>query len=133
MEYKISHLPPEGIYEKCRELWGVSFDNTIFTCGNVIHTKNELPEDILRHELVHVKQQTTIGKDIWWDRYFIDSAFRFEQELEAYRTQYSYLKSQVKDRNRLAWHLQTLGSYLSGKMYGNITSLSQAIKLIRND
>ena len=128
-EYTISHeLPP--VYDRCVQLWGVSFKNTVFTYGNTIHTKNDLSNDLLAHELVHVRQQTKMDKDEWWMRYFADPQFRLEQEVEAYRAQYKWFVNNLTDREGIAKMLVWLASLLSGEMYGKIISRGEAIKLL---
>lgn len=131
-EYKIVDYPPEGIYEKCRELWGVDFDRgTVFTYGDTIHSKRPLTEDLIQHELTHVRQQTAIGKEKWWDEYFSDDHFRYTQELEAYRAQYKWVRDNVKDRNIQARLLDSYARLLSGEMYGNIMTWNEAVSVIK--
>ena len=66
IEYKTSNIPPP-VYERAKELWGVDFDKgTVFTYGDTVHSKSPLSADLLAHELVHVRQQTLIGRDEWW-------------------------------------------------------------------
>lgn len=128
-DYKISHeLPP--IYDKCVEKWGVSFDNTAFTYGNVIHIKGGISDNLLAHELVHVKQQTEMGAELWWDKYLSDDKFRLSQEVEAYQAQYKDIMGFIRDRNMLARFLMGYAEALSGNMYGNLVTRGEAIKLI---
>lgn len=131
--YTTSRLPPKGIYEKCQEKWGVDFETTVFTYGNTIHSKQPVSDDLLAHELTHVKQQTETDKDVWWHKYFEDPAFRFQQELEAYRNQYKWILAHVRDRNAQARGLLHCAKSLSGSMYGNMLTLSEALKLIKAD
>lgn len=134
LQYKVVDYPPEGIYEKAKELWGVDFDKgTVFTYGDTIHAKSKMSEDLLRHELTHVKQQTEMGKEIWWDRYFTDKEFRTAQELEAYRAQYKWVLDNVKDRNTQAGYLYFFTRCLSGDMYGNVLKWNEASALIKSN
>lgn len=123
-----SELPP--VYEECVKRWGVSFDNTIFTYGDTIHSKRPISEELLAHELVHVRQQTEMGKELWWERYFEDPQFRLEQEVEAYRAQYKWCLTSYSNREWVARALVQHAASLSGTMYGKIISFSEAIKLI---
>jgi len=130
---KIINEPPKKIYEKAKELWGVDFENTIFTVGHKIYAKYGLPPDLMAHELVHVKQQDEYkgGWKAWWKRYFEDAQFRLEQETEAYREQYKYILNTVKDKNKQARVLMMIAQILSGKQYGNLIGYSEAIRILR--
>jgi len=119
IEIKFSTRPPQGIYEKARDEFGVDFrKGAVFTVGDVIHCESfPLPDHLYEHEKVHVIQQSNYdgGYVEWWNRYFEDPYFRYTQELEAYRTQYKFFCSKVKDRNQrfkflnhIATHLTTL-------------------------
>lgn len=130
MDYKTSDIPPP-VYESAKELWGVDFDKgTVFTYGSTIHSKTPLSDDLLAHELVHVRQQTLIGRDEWWMKYFADPEFRLEQETEAYRAQYKWFVNNLSAREGVAKTLVWLASLLSGEMYGKLITRSEAIKLI---
>lgn len=116
---QFSTKPPEGIYQKARDMFGVDFrQGAVFTVGNVIHSnKFPLSADLYQHELVHVEQQTTIGAEIWWERFFTDIYFRYSQETEAYRAQYKFLCSQVKDRNKRFYFANSIVNLMK-TMYG---------------
>ena len=133
MEYKISNSPPDVIYEEAKRKWGVDFENTIFTVGDTIHTKYELSPDLLAHELVHVRQQTEMGTDKWWRKYFSDEFFRLEQEVEAYGAQYKWVLDNKKDRNVRALLLRAYAKSLSGKMYGDMISFEASMESIENN
>src|SRR3990167_169806 len=108
--------------------WGticVAYDKDIY-CGD----KANLSTDVIVHESVHLARQEKdpVG---WWTRYVKDKEFRFGEEVLAYHAQYDYLKNNVKDRNRLARYLFNLARDLSGSMYGNVVSHSEAMRLIK--
>ena len=125
--------PPNGVYERAVEMFGVSFEEGVaFTYGDTIHSKNEPYADLVAHEEVHERQQLRITPELWWDRFFTSVEFRLDQELEAYRVQFKFIKKHVKDRNRQAKHLDFFAKSLSGTMYGNMISYREASKLIRN-
>jgi len=134
-DYTISNeYPPKRIYKKAKRLFGddiVNFDkHTTFTVGNVIYCKIQPPEDLLVHELVHVKQQTEIGHRKWWRKYFKNMNFRYHQELEAYRKQYNWVKLNIKDNNLQNKYLISFARALSGKLYGNLVTFHEAYKEI---
>jgi len=133
-EYTISNeYPPKRIYDKARRFFGdsVNFDKgTTFTVGNVIYCKVQPPKDLLAHELVHVRQQTEMGYRKWWRKYFKDVNFRYEQELEAYRIQYNWIRLNVKDKNLQNKYLMFFARSLSGKLYGNLKTFQETFKEI---
>ena len=128
----IQSKPPKHIYDKAVEQFGVNWeDGVIFTYGDNIYTKYNLPNHLIAHESTHIKQQKSYGKDIWWDKYFIDEKFRYKQELEAYRKQYQFFKREVKDRNERNKFLVEIAKDLSGYIYGNLVSYQEALKEIK--
>lgn len=124
--------PPN--YEEIKKHFDLKKD-TIFTYGETIYNpdngKIDLP--LMMHELVHVRQQHQYGVEKWWSRYLRDMDFRLSQEVEAYQVQYKEGKRVIKDRNQQARFLSVLASALSGKMYGDIISYSEALKAIREE
>lgn len=129
---KYSTEPPP-IYARAQEMWGVRMEQgVVFTYGDTCHClKGWIPDWLVPHEEVHVKQQSLISPAKWWEQYFTDPAFRLEQELEAYRVQYQWICKKHKDRaTRFNW-LQKMAKDLSGPMYGECVSFYQAVKLIR--
>jgi len=127
----VNSPPPDWIYNKAKEKWGVSFDNVVFTVGDTIHAKNEMSEDLIEHEKTHIKQQTEMGVEKWWNRYFEDSRFRYTQEIEAYRNQYKCFCTITKNRSKKFNFLKKIATDLSGRMYGNVVGLNEAVNLIR--
>ena len=128
MNLKIRHLPPPN-YEEIRQHFpNADFDKGIlFTYGDTCYCKNIRP-DLVIHESTHAKQQTNPKE--WWNRYFEDVHFRLSQEVEAYRNQWNWIKKNIKDRNRRFKLLCGICDALSGKLYNNMISFSQAKRLI---
>jgi len=124
---------PPVVYEKLVEQFGVSFeDGTCITYGDGIHLHHsqKLSDHLLEHEKVHVIQQHQYGVEAWWVRYLSDPEFRKQQEGEAYRKQWQYIKSTRKDRNA-AFRLKIqILKHLSSPMYGNCCSMQDAEKII---
>lgn len=118
--------------EKIRAVFGDIPSNVIFTYGDTIFNPsgNLITEDLIKHESIHTEQQGD-NPDAWWDRYFVDKEFRLSQEVEAYQAQFVVMKKFVKDRNVLNKHLIRIASDLSGKIYGNIISFNEAMKVIQ--
>ena len=125
--------PPAHIYNACVKKWKVDFDKgVVFTYGETIHSKGPIPKDLMVHELTHVRQHRAYpgGKDMWWERYLQDDQFRYDQELEAYRKQYQWVKNNIKDRNQAFRYLMFYAKSLAGPMYGKVATLSKAKKEI---
>lgn len=103
----------------------------IFTYGDTVYVKGkpELPEQLKVHEGVHVQQQKAVGVQPWWDRYLVDRAFRFEQELVAHRAEYRRLRS--IDPNLGRRHLDFIAKRLSSPLYGGVCTFREARKAIR--
>lgn len=126
---EILNQNPPNISE-LKSIFDIDETNTVYTYGaNLFNPAGiQIPTDLLVHESVHAKQQEyndTVAK-MWWRKYIEDPEFRLEQEVEAYRAQYHYLKQVIKDRNRLDKHLRFICSVLSGPLYGNIIKPSEA-------
>lgn len=134
MDYRIEYtLPPIDLYKKAVDKFGVDWHKgVIFTYGSTIFTKFELPNDLLKHEETHVRQQMTYkgGKDAWWERYLDDPDFRQSQETEAYQRQYRWAKENIKDRNQVFNILRHCAKDLS-RMYKLDISFEEAISLIQ--
>lgn len=131
MELKISsEVPP--IYEKLHELFGVEWERgLIITYGDTIYTKDgRLSPALQRHEATHVRQQTKMGAEIWWEKYLSDPNFRKSQEAEAYRNQWQFIKQTVKNReDAFRKKLAIVGDF-SGPMYGHICTSAEANQLL---
>lgn len=109
-------------------------DNVIFTYGDTVYIQKlrGISPDLMVHETVHrLQQQKEGGPEIWWGKFLEDKDFRLLQELSAYRTQYKYICTQVKDRNKRAIILSRLASDLSSEIYGSIITWSEATNKIK--
>lgn len=108
----------------------------VFCYGNTIYNpfKVEVTPDLEIHEDTHRQQQST-APDIWWDKYLTDTTFRLNQEVEAYSKQYQFackLVDEIKGGSRMKKAiLESIAKSLSGEMYGNIITYSQAETAIR--
>lgn len=130
----VADRPP--VADKCEKLFGVEYSSgtVAITYGERVHiASGQLPDYLVDHEETHVIQQTTYpgGAEAWWDRYFIDPEFRVQQEIEAYRNQYSWAKSHIKNKNEVFKMLQHCAKALSGPMYGKAISYLVAVHEIR--
>lgn len=92
----------------------------LFAWGNTIFNPDgtNVEEHHVVHESVHQKQQEKWGSiEGWWYKYIHDKYFRFDQEVEAYATQYNYLEK-VCSKKELLRMLKLMAGDLSGPMYG---------------
>lgn len=130
MEVKYStSIPP--VYKRCNEVFKVDWSQGIvITYGDTVHSKlgEDLTDDLKAHESTHSKQQTEMGKDIWWDRYFIDKDFRLSQEVEAYKNQMNYAKKYYQSKH-YKWLLDRVTSDMED-LYGGMCTKEEALKLI---
>lgn len=71
------------------------------------------------------------GVDDWWETYFASTGRRLDWELEAYKHQYQFLKRKnTLNKAQLFNKVNFWASNLSGKTYGHLISLQDAIKQI---
>lgn len=122
--------PP--VFDVCQEKFGIKYESTYFAYDGKIYTSNadNITEDIVVHEKVHHRQQEEAGgTEKWWNKYLADDKFRLSQELEAYKTQYSFLKGKL-NREELAKYVYFWSLNLAGKAYGGIIGVNEAIKQI---
>jgi len=130
----INAYPPN--YNKIQRGLGLAKDAPmVFSYGKDIYDPSGggLDDALIEHEYTHQIQQLDEIKDIekWWDMYIEDPEFRLSQELEAYRYQYEYFCFVQKDREVRNRYLLTLAAAISGPNYGNIISLNEAVKKIK--
>lgn len=130
IDVKFSKEIPD-VYKELNEKFGVKWNDGIIICyGNTIHCKQDISPDKLVHETIHVKQQEKIGKDEWWRMYIDIQSFRLEQEIEAYRAEYQFIKRNIKNREAVFKFLTRMAKDLSSSIYGDIITTDEAIKLI---
>ncbi len=123
----VHEKPP--IYERCHKQFGVNWDDgIIFTYGDKIYCKYDIPEHFWIHEKTHITQQTDMGKDIWWERYFKDKDFRLSQELAAYKTQIEYIKENFNRQQRREMERQIYKAM--AEFYGGMCTEKEAKKLL---
>lgn len=112
-----------------KDKWGTP-DGVCFTFGDLIYADiDKLPKDVEIHENIHKRQQQKPYE--WWEKYNTDIQFRYEQEIEAYRAQYQYLK---KIDKRKAFTMAQVWAYqLSGEMYNHCVERQKALHDITFD
>lgn len=105
--------------------------NAIYCYGDTIYNPNgrDVTPDIEIHEQVHSKQQGD-QPEIWYYKYLNDGNFRLQQEIEAYGTQYAFVKPHVHGKLR-EWIKDNMAQALSSGDYGNLISHREAEQAIR--
>ena len=102
-------------------------EKTIFAYDGAIYCDFDLPPDLIAHEERHLAQQKRYGLEVWVENFLKDSKYRLKMEIDAYQYQ---LKS-IKDREfRNKIRIESAKS-LSGPLYGNIISKSDALRLLK--
>lgn len=129
---KILHTHPPNIKTIMKKFPDVAtMPGVVYTHGDTIYNPsgNDLPDHLIHHEQVHIRQQALTNPRQWWGQYISDENFRLEQELEAYREQYDFIKIHYNREQRRAL-LDKLATDLSGSMYGKILDKKMAKELI---
>lgn len=123
--------PPN--YKMLKKVFKVA-DNILFCYGHTLYNPSDCYIDpiVMKHEEVHEIQQGD-NPEAWWQRYLVDSAFRFCRELEAYQKQFLEIKKKFKDKNTQARMLNTLAADLSSSNYGSVCSYNEALMSIRDN
>lgn len=107
----------------------------VFTYGDILYnpTRANISFDLLAHEQVHEKQHRDYigGVEAWWKEYIKNKEFRLSQEIEAYRKQWSVFCTKKHDKSDRKRFLLRIAGDLSGPVYGNIITLSEAKELIK--
>lgn len=106
--------------------------NAFYTYGKAIYNPSgvEIPNYIIEHEKVHIRQQGNNFKS-WWRRYLRDYTFRINQEAEAYAKQYDFMCKEYKDPNKRNIILIDLARILSSPTYGEMIKSSQSYSMIK--
>jgi hypothetical protein len=104
----------------------------VFTYGNTLYvpggTAIKIDKPLMKHEETHARQQKAYGVDDWWERFLHEPAFRLQQELEAYRTQYKNMVD-LPLEDRLGY-LEHISNDLAGEIYGNMLTAKEAKAVI---
>jgi len=131
---KIIKAFPPNYADICKALPGVKGKGmVVFTYGDTIYTPTgqSIQEHLRRHEETHERQQAKMTPKVWWERYLSDPSFRFSQELEAYQTQYKYIKDNLgrEFRRKMLGHIS---KDLASDIYGEVCDKETAKKLIES-
>lgn len=111
---------------------GAHGESVIFAYGDEIYNPSgqELPPELIAHELVHCERQKAMGLKAWWDQYLVDAKFRYEEELLAHKAEYQKLR-EMYGRRVKKQALEHVASKLAAPLYGFPITKSRAIRDIR--
>jgi hypothetical protein len=127
-------LEKPAIYETLQKQFGIVWESgVVITYGDTCYCVHNISQDVMAHEEVHMHRQLAMGVEKWWDRYLKDPEFRVQEELEAYRKQYIFIKKNSRDRRVIFNESMRLARDLSSSMYGGVCTFQQAITAITGD
>ncbi len=106
--------------------------NLIVTYFDAIYANAPIPEDYYIHEMVHfVRQGNGENESLartFCIKYCEDKAFRYQEELMAYREQWKFVVQKMKFNKAKAFDVaRYFATELSSQKYGNICSFHQAL------
>lgn len=103
-------------------------EGTLFAYGDTVYNpqKVKLNPPLEAHEQTHLQQQERMGVDAWWDEYLKDPEFRYQQELEAFQSQYHVICEHFPDRNTRFEFLNALAGDLASELYGKHKTITEA-------
>lgn len=130
---KIKHYKPI-IYPILKWKFPIDWNVNVIAFGDTIYAKDEIPEHLVVHENTHLLRQknSKIYGIIWWIRYIFNKKFRFIEELLAYRNQYRFIKSRLKNREEQNKYLRKFSYDLASELYGKMVDFNKAMKLIEH-
>lgn len=91
---QIINKPPPN-FQEIKQIMNPPED-AFFPYGDKIYNPSgiEIPDDIIFHEQVHLKQQIPfMNPDMWWKKWLYDKEFRKKQEVEAFAEQCKLVKA----------------------------------------
>ena len=92
--------------------------------------RGDIPKWLLAHELEHTAQQGQ-SPDQWWKKYLAEPTFRFDAELAAHQAEYKMLRKLERNPDKRSAEAQAIARRLSGPLYNNMVSFSDALQMIR--
>lgn len=112
----------------------VADSKTVLFCyGNFICNpgRAELSSRDHAHEQVHCDRQGA-DPEAWWDRYLIDTAFRFDEELHAHVAEYAHAAGNAQHRRERRYYLNHIAARLAGPLYGRLVTTEGAKRLLKD-
>lgn len=125
MEVKILPLNKFRRLKEFSKYFKITKD-TVIAYDNTIYSNKDLPEDIIIHEMCHLRQQKEYGLQNFTKQYLNNKEFRLKVEGEAYKIQLESIKHKGL---REAVRKDSINGLVSG-LYGKI-SLQEAKQLLK--
>lgn len=126
-------FPPN--YKAIDDRFHIHNNLVVFAYGDKIFNPKglNLQDHIVAHEETHGRQHAAYpgGPEAWWNRYLIDNRFLLSQEVEAYATQFKFVRDKY-GRQTARDILKKISHDLSSSIYGHIVSFDEAKSLIKN-
>lgn len=120
-------LPPNWL-RLCEAFPEAKQHRPFVSYAGTIYATHKVTPDVYDHECIHDEQQSAIGLEAWWERYYSDPVFRYSQELPAYRQQIKTYSKTNRDKNAIARYRNAVAHILSGELYGNCATYQEALK-----
>jgi hypothetical protein len=115
---------------------GASNDGVIFAYDGNIYSPSErvIPPALVAHEEVHLRRQSDVGADWWWDQYIKSSEYRYHEEMLAHAAEFRVLKVSA-DRNAGAALLMRTAMRLVAPLYNYQPprTLQEALRDLRKE
>lgn len=121
--------PPPN-FESIKAVFPQAADKGVMFCyGDTIFSPSSayIPPQLIAHEEIHSRQQAAMGPEAWWAEYLADVGFRYRQELIAHVVEYHDFLRYTKNRRMQRDYLAAVAKRLSGPLYGNVVSYSDAL------
>ncbi len=106
-----------------------AYDGNIYNPSGIV-----IPPALIAHEEVHLNRQRNGGPNSWWDKYLVDSEFRYNEELLAHAAEFKMQRS-FNDRNFGARLLMATALRLVAPLYNYLPprTLQDALKDLQRE
>ncbi len=108
----------------------------IYSWGDKLYNPNKLhvTDALANHEAFHGDRQIECGVEEWWKLYIADKDFRMGEEVFAHAIEYYTMSlDQSLNRKQRRSALPLIAKKLAGPLYGNMMSVSEAMRMIKRE
>jgi len=123
--------PP--LFDEIDRAFRVRGKNVFYSWGRDIYNPMDLviPPELLAHEAAHGERQVKADINAWWREYIRSPSFRLREEIPAHQAEYRYLVEHAPNRNARRAALKQTAVRLAAPLYGRMTTVGRAKKLLR--